>query len=121
MFANNEIGVVQPIREIGKLCHEKGVLFHTDAVQAVGKIPVDVNSDNIDVLSLSRPQDLRAEGRGRAVRPAPQSARADLRADQRRRPRARHAFRHAECSRHRGPGQGLRDLRARRWQPRASG
>ena len=42
MYANNEIGVIQPIREIGKLCHEKGVLFHTDAVQAVGKIPVDV-------------------------------------------------------------------------------
>jgi cysteine desulfurase len=53
MFANNEIGVVQPIREIGKLCHEKGVLFHTDAVQAVGKIPVNVIDDNIDVLSLS--------------------------------------------------------------------
>src|SRR5947208_2828909 len=53
MYANNEIGVVQPIAEIGKLCHEKGVLFHTDAVQAVGKIPVDVQKDNIDVLSLS--------------------------------------------------------------------
>jgi cysteine desulfurase len=53
MYANNEIGVIQPIREIGKLCHEKGVLFHTDAVQAVGKIPVNVIDDNIDVLSLS--------------------------------------------------------------------
>ena len=53
MYANNEIGVVQPIRAIGKLCHEKGVLFHTDAVQAVGKIPVNVQTDNIDVLSLS--------------------------------------------------------------------
>ena len=53
MYANNEIGVIQPIREIGKLCHEKGVIFHTDAVQAVGKIPVDVQTDNIDVLSLS--------------------------------------------------------------------
>ena len=53
MAANNEIGVLQPIREIGKLCHEKGVLFHTDAVQAVGKVPVDVIADNIDVLSLS--------------------------------------------------------------------
>ena len=42
MFANNEIGVIQPIEEIGKLCHEKGVIFHTDAVQAVGKIPVNV-------------------------------------------------------------------------------
>ena len=53
MFANNEIGVIQPIAEIGKICHEKGVLFHTDAVQAVGKVPVDVQSMNIDVLSIS--------------------------------------------------------------------
>src|SRR5450432_1610713 len=53
MYANNEIGVIQPIAEIGKLCHEKGIIFHTDAVQAVGKIPVDVQKDNIDVLSLS--------------------------------------------------------------------
>src|SRR6202161_2139630 len=53
MAANNEIGVLQPIREIGKLSHEKGVLFHTDAVQAIGKITVDVQADNIDVRSLS--------------------------------------------------------------------
>ena len=53
MYANNEIGVVQPVQEIGKLCHEKGILFHTDAVQAVGKIPVNVQTDNIDVLSLT--------------------------------------------------------------------
>jgi len=53
MAANNEIGVLQPIAEIGKLCHEKNVLFHTDAVQAVGKVPIDVIADNIDVLSLS--------------------------------------------------------------------
>ena len=53
MYANNEIGVIQPIQEIGKLCHEKGILFHTDAVQAVGKIPVNVQTDNIDVLSMT--------------------------------------------------------------------
>src|SRR5438270_3798838 len=53
MYANNEIGVIQPIREIGKICHEAGVFFHSDAVQAVGKIPVDVQADNIDILSLS--------------------------------------------------------------------
>src|SRR5271163_457755 len=53
MAANNEIGVVQPIAEIGKLCHEKGVIFHTDGVQAVGKLPIDVNAMNIDVLSLT--------------------------------------------------------------------
>ncbi len=53
MYANNEIGVVQPVAEIGKLCHEKGVIFHTDAVQAVGKIPVNVQTENIDLLSLT--------------------------------------------------------------------
>ena len=45
--------MIQPVAEIGKLCHEKGVIFHTDAVQAVGKVPVDVNAMNIDVLSLT--------------------------------------------------------------------
>ena len=53
MFANNEIGTVQPIKEIGALCREKGIFFHTDAVQAVGHIPVDVEEMNIDLLSLS--------------------------------------------------------------------
>ena len=53
MFANNEIGTVQPVAEIGKLCHEKGVIFHSDGVQALGKIPIDVNAMNIDVLSLT--------------------------------------------------------------------
>jgi cysteine desulfurase len=53
MAANNEIGTLQPIRDIGKLCKEKGVLFHTDAVQAVGKVPLDVEEMGIDLLSLS--------------------------------------------------------------------
>ena len=53
MYANNEIGTVQPIREIGAVCREAGVLFHTDAVQAVCHIPVNVKDDNIDMLSLS--------------------------------------------------------------------
>ncbi len=53
MYANNEIGVVQPVKEIGALCHEKNIIFHTDGVQAVGKIPVNVQADNIDVLSLT--------------------------------------------------------------------
>ncbi len=53
MYANNEIGSIQPIPEIGKVCHEKGVLFHTDAVQAAGHIAIDVNEQNIDMLSLS--------------------------------------------------------------------
>ncbi|QEL19423.1 IscS subfamily cysteine desulfurase [Limnoglobus roseus] len=53
MFANNEIGTIQPIAEIGKVCKEKGVLFHTDGVQAVGKVPVDVEAMNIDLMSMS--------------------------------------------------------------------
>ena len=53
MFANNEIGTIQPIAEIGKLCHRHGVCFHTDAVQAAGHIPIDVKTMNIDMLSLS--------------------------------------------------------------------
>ena len=53
MFANNEIGSVLPIREIGAVCKEAGVIFHTDAVQAVGHLPIDVKKDNIDMLSLS--------------------------------------------------------------------
>src|SRR5438067_1701723 len=53
MAANNEIGVLQPIAEIGKLCHEKGVILHCDAVQAIGKVPVNVITDNIDLASIS--------------------------------------------------------------------
>lgn len=53
MFANNEIGTIQPVAEIGKLCREKGVLFHCDAVQAVGHVPVNVEEQHIDLLSLS--------------------------------------------------------------------
>ena len=53
MFANNEIGTIQPIREIGAICRKHGVLFHTDAVQAVGHVPIDVKADNIDLLSAS--------------------------------------------------------------------
>lgn len=53
MFANNEVGTIMPISEISKLCHEKGIIFHTDAVQAIGHIPVDVKAMNIDMLSLS--------------------------------------------------------------------
>ncbi len=53
MFANNEVGTIMPIAEIGKVCRERGVLFHTDAVQAVGHMPIDVKAMNIDMLSLS--------------------------------------------------------------------
>lgn len=53
MYANNEIGTIQPIREIGIIAREHGILFHTDAVQAFGQLPIDVNADNIDMLSSS--------------------------------------------------------------------
>jgi cysteine desulfurase len=53
MLANNEIGVVQPVNEIGKICRERGVLFHTDAVQGLGKVPFDVNAANADLVSIT--------------------------------------------------------------------
>ena len=53
MFANNEIGTIEPIKEIGEIAHEKGIIFHTDAVQAYGHVPIDVNELNIDILSAS--------------------------------------------------------------------
>jgi len=53
MYANNEIGVIQPVAEIGRLCREKGVLFHTDGVQAIGKVPVNVETDIIDIMSIT--------------------------------------------------------------------
>ena len=53
MYANNEIGTIQPIKEIGEVCKEMGVIFHTDAVQAAGHLPINVKEENIDLLSLS--------------------------------------------------------------------
>lgn len=53
MTVNNEIGVIQPIKQIGEICRRKGVFFHTDAAQAVGKIPIDVNDLNVDLMSIS--------------------------------------------------------------------
>ena len=53
MFANNEIGTIEPIQEIAKIAHKNGIIFHTDAVQACGNIPIDVQKMDIDMLSLS--------------------------------------------------------------------
>ena len=53
MFANNEVGTIQPIKEIGEIAKENGIIFHTDAVQAIGNVKIDVNEYNIDMLSLT--------------------------------------------------------------------
>ena len=76
MYANNEIGTIQPIREIGAVCRKHGVLFHTDAVQAVGHVPIDVKAENIDLLSSSAHKFHGPKGIGflyarKGVRPVP--------------------------------------------------
>ena len=105
MLANNEVGTIQPIRELCAVAHERGVLFHTDAVQAVGKIPVDVEELGVDLLTLSGAQVPRAEGRRRALRAQGRRAGA---AGPRRQAGGRAARRHRERGRHRGHGQGGR-------------
>ena len=64
MWANNETGTIQPVRQIGQLCRQRGVIFHTDATQAVGKVPVDVNADFVDLLSLTGHKIYAAKGAG---------------------------------------------------------
>ena len=77
MHANNEIGTIQPIAALAAIAHERGALMHTDAVQSVGKIPVDVRALGVDLLSLLGAQVQRTERRGRAVDQARHAAAAD--------------------------------------------
>ena len=86
MWANNEIGTIHPIAEIGKIAKEKGIVFHTDAVQAIGKVPVDFEKAGVDLAVDHRAQDLRTQGNRRALRPLERPARANHAADGRRRP-----------------------------------
>ena len=113
MYANNEIGVIQPVTEIGKIAREKGVLFHTDGVQAVGKIPVNVIKDNIDLMSMSAHKIYGPKGVGALYVRRKSPARAAYGPDGWRRPRARHAVRHSERAGHRRDGRSLRHLPAR--------
>ena len=113
MYASNEIGVIQPVQEIGKLCHEKSILFHTDAVQAVGKVPVNVQTDNIDILSPLRPQD--PAGRKVWERCMSAAAITACRSPSRSSgggPRLRHAVGHPQCAGHCRIRKSLRALYA---------
>ena len=105
MAAHNEIGVMQPLAEIGALCRARGVLFHTDAAQAVGKIPLDVEAMRHRSAVDLGPQDLRAQGHRRALCPAP-AAGADRAADRWRRAGAGLALGHPADAALRRAGRG---------------
>ena len=103
MHANNEVGTIQPLEEIGQLAAEKDIYLHTDAVQSVGKIPTDVNALGVDLSLSFRPQALRAQGRGRALHSQGHKT-GEHNAG--RRTRTRPALGNGERGGHSRPGQG---------------
>ena len=107
MAANNEIGVMQPLAEIGRICHERDVLFHTDAAQATGKIPLDVEAMQIDLLSIAGHKMYAPKGIG-ALYVSRRGTPVDLDPHSGwRRARGRIALRNAECAGNCRPGQSL--------------
>ena len=119
MAVHNEIGVIQPIAEIGAMCRERGVFFHTDAAQAVGKIPLNVEEMKIDLMSISGHKILRPHGDRRAFRQAPPAG-APEGDDRRRRPGARHALGHPAGAPFASAWERPAPLPRRKWERRPS-